>query len=200
MEDFDLPPSLEELSAAKSALHSKISFLDLMKGYSSKIEECWHTDFTHKCTCPLHGNGQERTPSFYFSERSKTYKCFSCSAGGDVFDLIGVMEGRPWFYVVKDMFESSNIHVDQIDLSELKSRPARSDIVYNANLKMSDELRKFLKSVEGHKEYDKLKEWVDWIYRRIDDRLGTLDDSSREEVVSFKIQIMMELDRKKMSC
>lgn len=196
-EEFDLPPSTEELAGSKGLLYESLSFLDIMKRYTTSIMECWHSDFTHKCTCPLHGQGKERTPSFYFSERSKTYKCFACNESGDIFDLIGVMEGKPWFFVVKEMLDSSDIDPDQVDLTEERPRYIRSDIGHEANLEMSVKLRDYLSSLKEHPKYDQEKDWVDWMFRRIDDRLENLDDSSQEETARFRIRIGMELERRK---
>lgn len=196
-EDFDLPLSIEELAATRILLYPKLSFLDIMKRYSNRVVDVWHADFTHKCTCPLHGKGLEKTPSFYFSEKSKTYKCFACNGGGNIFDLVGIMEGRPWFYVVKDMLDDSNLDPDQIDFSELGSRPVRSDIVHNVNFDLSIALRDYLASVKNSPIYKEEEIWVDWMFRRIDDHLENLDDSEQEAAASFRITIEIELERRK---
>lgn len=45
-------------------------------------------------TCPLHSDGQERTPSLHVSFDRSGWHCFGCARGGDVFDLFALLEGR----------------------------------------------------------------------------------------------------------
>lgn len=43
--------------------------------------------------CPFHGEGQERTPSCRIYERS--YYCFGCGRGGDIFNFAAELWGVP---------------------------------------------------------------------------------------------------------
>lgn len=198
-EEFKMPLSSEELNEVKSTLYERISFLEVMQKYASNIIDCWHSDFTNKCSCPIHSNGKERTPSFYFSEVSKTYKCFACNAGGDVFDIIGMMEGRPWFQVVQDAFDKANIDPNNIDMSGLTARPKHTNIITNIDLELSSKLREHLYSLKETEFYEGEKKWVDWQYRRIDERLSKLNDTEQGQGTSFKIRIMNELERRQLA-
>lgn len=46
------------------------------------------------CRCPLHGDGQERTPSLLAGGRDPAlWHCFACGAGGSVYDLAASLAG-----------------------------------------------------------------------------------------------------------
>lgn len=197
MGKLEWPLSIEELGGAKIMLYERLSFLDVMKQHSSSIVECWHSDFTHKCTCPLHGNGVERTPSFYFSERSKSYRCFGCSASGDVFTLLSIINGSPWFNLVRDMLNNSGIDHTAVNLSSLRQKFVNSDIIYGLNFNLGANIRDYLNTVTNIEEYKAEQEWADRTFKRIDDRFANLDDSDQEEAAKFKIRIMTELERRK---
>jgi len=44
--------------------------------------------------CPLHSDGQERTPSLHISDDGGGWHCFGCDRGGDVFEFVALLEGR----------------------------------------------------------------------------------------------------------
>ena len=56
--------------------------------------------------CPLcksgHGSGRNSNGAFSITKDGKSWKCFSCNQGGDIFELIGLYEGLPEF---KDQLE-----------------------------------------------------------------------------------------------
>ena len=43
--------------------------------------------------CPVCGSGSGKNGTGAFSIKGDSWKCFSCNAGGDIFDLIGAVEG-----------------------------------------------------------------------------------------------------------
>lgn len=43
--------------------------------------------------CPLCHSGEGKSKTGAFSIKGNSWKCFSCNAGGDIFDLIGAVEG-----------------------------------------------------------------------------------------------------------
>lgn len=54
---------------------------------------------TNMYICPLCGSGTKTKNTGAFSIKDdKSWKCFSCNEGGDIFDLIGKYEGIPEYY------------------------------------------------------------------------------------------------------
>lgn len=50
--------------------------------------------YHHMATCPFHGGGQERTPSFHVAGPNETlWHCFGCDEGGDVFTFAARLWG-----------------------------------------------------------------------------------------------------------
>jgi hypothetical protein len=44
------------------------------------------------CPFPAHSGGNERTPSFYYYERTNSYHCFGCKAGSTPVDFVANIE------------------------------------------------------------------------------------------------------------
>lgn len=190
---------MEELQSAKLVLYEKLKFADVMGKFSDRIEETYSASFSHKCTCPnpKHKNGRERTPSFYFSESQKNFVCFGCNLFGDMFDIIALMEGMPWYNAVRIFLEKEKIDLNEINLESFKGAGAyNNNYVYECNLKLGVELRDYLSSLTGT-PYDIEKKWVDSIFKRMDDRFEKLGDEDASQARAFKAQILLELDRHK---
>lgn len=52
--------------------------------------------------CPFHGNGTERTPSFYIMADNKAH-CFGCQWHGDAIDYVMVRDGIKFIQAVKKL-------------------------------------------------------------------------------------------------
>ena len=50
---------------------------------------------SRKITCPFHGDGQERTPSFHVYRDDRGWYCHGCQSGGDIFTLASLLTGTP---------------------------------------------------------------------------------------------------------
>lgn len=191
----DWPYSIKELKSAKSLLYETMSFSDIAKRYSRGVFTVWHTDFTHRCICPFHSEGRERTPSLFFSEKNKTFHCFGCSAHGDLFSFLSMVEGRPWQFLVSDFLSDKDIGGDEID--KVEDTPFayidHSDIYFE----LSVMLRKYLSSFNGKPSYDKERDWVEWLFARIDSRFRDPKKVTTEQARSFQMQIDREVYRRK---
>ena len=61
---------------------------------------------SYKGLCPFHS---EKTPSFNVHVTRQFYKCFSCGAGGDVFEFLMKIEGIGFFEAMKSLAERYGI-------------------------------------------------------------------------------------------
>lgn len=59
--------------------------------------------------CPFH---QEKTPSFTVSEDKQIYKCFGCSAGGNVFSFLMEYKSISFVEAVEEIADSLGIKID----------------------------------------------------------------------------------------
>lgn len=191
----DWPYSIKELKSAKSLLYETMSFLDIAKRYSRGVLPVWHSDFTHKCACPFHSQGKERTPSLFFSDKNKIFHCFGCSVHGDLFTFLSMLEGRPWQFIVGDFLTTGDIGNEEIDKVEESSFSYidHSDIYFE----LSVMLRKYLSSFFGQPDYKKESDWVEWVFARIDTRFRDPSKLTTSEVRSFQMQINREVYRRK---
>lgn len=193
------PLSQEELKKAKQALFPRISFVNVLNKYTRHIEEVGSSTFTHRCVCPNpnHKNGGERTPSFYFSDEDKGYRCYGCGITGDVFDLIALMNGMPWGDVVRVFLDKENIDVNSIDFDfSAPNQASLSQYSFDCNMKLSKEFREYLNALKNSPNYEVEKGWADLTFRRIDDALDKAE--SKQSIKELEMQTLMDLERKKL--
>lgn len=70
---------------------------ELLPDYMELLEEQGKTENRGNdyWTCPFCGSGDNEHHTAAFHINGTKYKCFSCDEGGDIFDLVGHMEGLP---------------------------------------------------------------------------------------------------------
>lgn len=192
---LNLPLSQDELDSIKEALYHRLSFTETVKPYTRSIEECWSENFTHKCTCPFHKEGRERTPSLFFSEKTKQFYCYGCSESGDIFNFLSVIKGRPWQFLVEDYLLNSD---EEIDYSKDENRYSALNVTEfsnELNIFLAHTLRDLLRAHIGTEHYSKLQRWADSLFKRINERL-VIKDLTIKELQQFKIQLTKEIYRK----
>ena len=188
--------SLEDLQAAAKVAASKLSFVELANKYCKRVESVYSATFTHKCICPnpFHKNGNEKSPSFNFSEKDKFFYCFSCQISGDIFDFITLVEGVPWHDSVMQVIESG-----AIDLGELGNPTPSIDIynyLFHLNLDISNEIRDYLALLKDSDKYQEECAWADSVFKRVDETFAKLTDAPPDQAKAFQTQILMELSRR----
>jgi len=184
----------DESRDVRRQLSKTISFEAVARKYSSRVEPVHSATWTHKCTCPFHKNGQERTPSLHISDTEKTFFCYGCSVRGDVFDFIGMIRGSPGDVVANKYRELKNIAVELSDAAD--SRP-KTD-VHELSLQLSVAIREYLLSSKELEKYSDECLWADGVFKRIDDRFSKLTGNDYEQARNFYMQIMLELERRKL--
>jgi hypothetical protein len=108
------------------------------------------------------------------------------------------LEGRPWNVVVRDLIDTSDIDEQEIEQAEFEMNTVTYEVVYEINFYLSLMLRDYLQSFVGHPSYDEEKQWVDRTFTKIDERFRNMEDSQMEEAKSFRMQICVELERRKL--
>lgn len=190
------PLSGEELRALRESLARQMSMVKVIDRFSKQIEEVGAGNFTHKCICPNpeHKQGNERTPSFYFSEETKQFVCWGCGINGDLFDFLELMLKRP-----ADQLAQNYAKKKQVDVEEcLKYATAEPMIdIGELSYRLGIQLRDHLAAFKGKDEYEAERIWVDNVFLRIDDRFSKLDRREIEQAQQFVSQIEMELERRR---
>lgn len=183
----------EDSKALRKQLAKSLSFESVAKKYANRIEAVCSASWTHKCTCPFHKNGQERTPSLHLSDLDKTFFCYACSVSGDIFDFIGMIRGSPGDTVAMKYKESKNISIDLTDITPSRTRSN----VHEINLQISISIREYLTSIKDTGSYNDDICWSESIFKRMDERFAKLTDDDAEQARNFSLQVMMELERRK---
>lgn len=183
----------EESKSVRRHLAMTLSFESIAKKHCNRVEQISSATWTHKCTCPFHKNGHERTPSLHISDSEKTFFCYGCSAHGDVFDFIGMIRGSPGDTVAAKYKEHKNISIDHIESGPSQPRINVQDI----NLQMSIAMREYISSISDAKAREEEIAWSDGIFKRIDERFSKLTDDDGDQARNFYLHIMLELERRR---
>lgn len=67
--------------------------------------------------CPIHS---ERTPSFHVKPEAKTWHCFGCSKGGDIFTLIQEVDDLSFYGAILSLAEYAGIEIKETDNVDYK--------------------------------------------------------------------------------
>lgn len=193
------PISQEEMQNIAKPLAATISFVDLANKYCKKIESIASATFTHRCICPnpFHKNGSERSPSFYFSESNKFYKCFGCQINGDIFDFITLTEGVPRHDVISNLVKNGNSSLEKLQSGSSGSSDIDfANMSFELNLDLSCNIRKYLVSRKDTPFYEKECRWADAVFKRIDETFSRFATNDFQQIKSFHSQILLELSRR----
>lgn len=60
--------------------------------------------------CPIHS---ERSPSFHVKPEAKTFHCFGCGRGGDIFSLVQEMDDLSFYGAILSLAEYANIELQE---------------------------------------------------------------------------------------
>lgn len=185
---------MKELILVRGRLLSTISLLELMSELTNSIIDIGGSDFTHKCRCPFHKSGNERTPSFWFSQTNGKFHCFGCSMSGDTFDILSITKGAPWFSIVEGLIlDTESLNVEDLEVDAV----ATADFIFEVNLSLSTQIRDLISTrvMKGFSLDDEMA-WGDTQFRKIDSRFASLTNSDRAEIFQFKAYMEREIGKR----
>jgi hypothetical protein len=95
---------------SKSEIDSIRERADIVRVISSYGHQLRRTGKSYKCCCPFHA---ESTPSFDVDPEKKTFHCFGCDAGGDVFKFVMLADSIEFPAAVQKVAEGCGIKVQK---------------------------------------------------------------------------------------
>ena len=97
------------MSSLSQAIRNQINILDICDEFSVRVECVNNGSFTHRCKCPYHKGGNERTPSLYIDSTNNTFFCYGCNAGNSVINFYNLFFPD---YDERDCVEDLRLRVD----------------------------------------------------------------------------------------
>jgi hypothetical protein len=104
-----------------------------------------------------------------------------------------MIRGSPGDVVAMRYKKSKNISIDLSDAAA--TRPKIN--IHEINFQMSVAIREYLASLNDTLAFKEECAWAESIFKRIDERFAKLTDEDGEQARNFSLQIMMELERRK---
>lgn len=86
---------------------------------------------SHKGLCPFH---HEKTPSFHVHAEKRSFYCFGCQKGGDVFAFLMELEGKGFAEVARDLAHRSGVVIpERKETPEERSRRDQKSQLQDVN-------------------------------------------------------------------
>jgi len=178
----------------KPIIDSKISIVELMKKYGVKLEEKNTGTFSHRAYCPFHSGkngGQERTPSFFVSEKTNSFCCYGCNSTGSLIDFVSIMEGCPPIVALHQLAKSIGLIKDgkwddlQLDTEFIVPfDPTKISEPYI--IEMSDIIRRYIKKFIKSDNFEKELRWVEKICKKLDNYLDNITNEDWEDAIKLR--------------
>lgn len=189
LETFDVRKSVAERFSIEEYLENK----------GVDVESASSGGLDRRCKCPNqnHKNGNEKTPSFYFSSETNEYKCFGCNIYGDYFDLRSLIEGTPASIIFSEEMQNKSFDIDEIKVEVMANKRLAEKIAFEESIKIGNEIKEIIEIYLYTDKYSELDAWADSIYKRVDALMNDIKSFSAQEIKMFFLQLDLEVQRKK---
>lgn len=91
--------------------------IDIIKYLHDRGTEVTRAGASWTGLCPIHS---ERTPSFHVKPEAKTWHCFGCGKGGDIFSLAQEMDDLSFYGAILSLAEYAGVELQETDDVDFK--------------------------------------------------------------------------------
>ena len=199
---FDLPGA-DDYNNYRDFIFEHVSFVKILRGFKLRPEECSTGKYTHRMQCPFkfHKGGRERTGSFRFNEKKKTFTCFGCNESGDILRFLQYYVGGWEQYhlekmaVIAGLVKDGEIQVPAgyIDIEQEPLKETNNKILFSAGLL----LRQHLLDVKDTKKYREECEWADDMLVKIDKYFDAIDEENMKDAQRIHDNLSNAIKRRK---
>lgn len=125
----------------KDQVKENLSIVDVISTYV-RLEK---SGGRFRARCPFHN---EKTPSFYVSPERKSFHCFGCQAGGDIFSFVEKIENIPFYEALKILADRAGVSLKDQERNKEDGRLIAllkdATTHFEENLNKSSEAKKYL--------------------------------------------------------
>ena len=199
---FDLPGA-DDYNNYRDFIFDHISFVKVMRGFKLRPEECSTGKYTHRMVCPFkfHKGGRERTGSFRFNEKKKTFTCFGCNESGDILRFLQYYVGGWEQYHLEKLAAMAGLVKDgeiqlpegYVEVSQEPPKETNHKILFDAGLL----LRQYILDLKGTKRYAEECDWADQMLIKIDKYFDGIDEENIKDAQKIYDNLNNTIKRKK---
>lgn len=196
-------PQADDFCDYRQFILDNINFVKVVKYFKLRPDECSTGKYTHRMICPFrfHKNGHERTGSFRFNNKKKTFTCFGCNEGGDILKFLQLYRGGSEQYNLQRLAIMANLIKDgEIQLPENYVEPEEEVLKENNHKVLFDAgilIRKYLLDVKHTHLYVKECEWADQMLIKIDKYFAMIDEENINDANKIYSNLSTSLKKRK---
>lgn len=183
---WELMPAID-FNDYRQYIFDNTDFAKVMRTLKLNPEQCSTGKYTHRMVCPFkfHKNGRERTSSFRFNNKKKTFVCFGCNSNGNLLDFLWMYCGGCEQYnlkrlcLISGLLENGEINAPY-DYKEPTIEPPKETnykILFDSGLL----LRRYLFEFKNTINYKRECEWVDNMFVKIDKYFNAINEDNIED-------------------
>lgn len=202
-DSFD-QPGADDYNNYRDYIFERISFVKVLKGFKLRPEECSTGKYTHRMVCPFkfHKGGRERTGSFRFNDKKKTFTCFGCNESGDILRFLQYYVGGWEQYhleklaAMAGLIKNGEIQIPEeyINIGQEPPKETNHKTLFNTGLL----LRQYLLDLRGSKKYAAECEWADEMLVKIDKYFQTIDEENLDDAQKIYNNLNNTIKKRKM--